>query len=98
MVDVSIDLSGADLDEADLASPLVAPVVKLLRFWADKNDRAFAAEWQWVITERRASVERLRYLASVNQDVQDLAARLEELLGQWVLQVRDDYLRAPEGE
>jgi hypothetical protein len=93
----SLELASASVDLADVAGTLVPVVGKALAHWANRNTRALLAARDeifrdWVVEEKRATVEHAKRLAEHAEDLEALRLKLEELISDpSFARVRDNY-------
>jgi hypothetical protein len=93
----SLELASASIDLADVAGTLVPVVGKTLAHWANRNTRALVEARDemfrdWVVEEKRATVEHARRLTEQAGDLEALRAKLEELISDPSFgRVRDNY-------
>ena len=94
---VKLDLESIGVDLGDVAGAIVPIVGKLAAHWANRNTRALAEARDemyrdWVVEEKRATVEHAKWLAEQAADLEALRAKLEELTTDpSFARVRDNY-------
>jgi hypothetical protein len=93
----ALELASASIDLADVAGTLVPVVGKAVAHWANRNTRALIAARDetfrdWVVEEKRATVEHAKRLAEHAEDLEALRLKLEELISDpSFARVRDNY-------